>query len=118
MYYFYGIITIFSRPIIYGHYVVMYGKNFRTDFRSNRWAHLPEIWWVGRECGTADIRNGSGRECGTALNDIIRNGSIGDRLSLYAHFCINHNSYCMSETAWGGNLTVGIGVQSAITINF
>ena len=81
----------------------MYGKNFQTDFRSNRWAHLPEIWWVGRECGAA-------------LNDIIRNGS-GDRLSLYAHFCINHNSYCMSETAWGGNLTVGIGVQSAITIN-
>ena len=103
MYYFYGIITIFSRPIIYGHYVVMYGKNFQTDFRSNHWAHLPETWWVGRGCGAA-------------LNDIIRNGS-GDRLSLYAHFCINHNSYCMSETAWGGNLTVGIGVQSAITIN-
>ena len=103
MYYFHGIITIFSRPIIYGHYVVMYGKNFQTDFRSNRWTHLPEIWWVGRECGAA-------------LNDIIINGS-GDRLSLYTHFCINHNSYCMSETAWGGNLTVGIGVQSAITIN-
>ena len=74
----------------------MYGKNFQTDFRSNRWAHLPEIWLVGRECGAA-------------LNAKIRNES-GERFSLYAHFFINHNSYCISETAWGGNLTVGIGV--------
>ena len=58
-----------------------------------------------------------GWDCVAALNDITRNGLDG-RFSFYAHFCINHNSYCMSETAWGRNLTVGIGVQSAITINF
>ena len=73
-------------------------------FLSNRWLDLPEIWRVGWDCGAA-------------LNDITRNGLDG-RFSFYAHFCINHNSYCISETAWGRNLTVGIGVQSAITINF